>query len=64
MRDYLSFHKENLIAVAIGLALIAGGLALFLSGWVVALGLIPLPILGGLVIAGAVYRIVTHQKGH
>lgn len=61
--SWLSFHKENLIALAIGFAFIAGGIGLFYSGWVVSLGLFPLPLLGVGVIGFAIYRLIRGQKG-
>lgn len=62
-RNWFAFHKENFIALAIGLAFIAAGLALFYSGLLVSLGILPLPIIGVLIILFAVYRIIRGQKG-
>ena len=61
--NWLSFHKENLIAIGIGLALISVGVGLLLAGWVVSFGTLPLPILGVGVIIFALYRIIRGQKG-
>ena len=61
--DWVSFHKENLIAVVIGLVFIAVGLGLYYSGWIVSLGIMPFPIIGALIILFALYRIITGQKG-
>ncbi len=61
--SWWTFHKENLIALGIGLALIGAGIGLFYSGWLVSLAVFPLPIIGVLVIGGAIYRIIRSQKG-
>ncbi len=62
-RNWFTFHKENLIALAIGLAFIAAGLGLFYFGLLASLGILPLPIIGVLIILFAVYRIIRGQKG-
>jgi len=62
-RNWFAFHKENLIALAIGLAFIAAGLALFYFGLLASLGVFPLPIIGALIILFALYRIIRGQKG-
>jgi hypothetical protein len=61
--SWFAFHKENLIAIGIGLAFIAAGLGLFYSGLLVSFGIFPLPIIGALIILFAVYRIIRGQKG-
>ena len=61
--SWFAFHKENLIAIGIGLTFIVAGLGLFYSGLLVALGILPLPIIGALIILFAVYRIIRGQKG-
>jgi hypothetical protein len=62
--EWFKFHKENLIAIGIGVALIAIGLALFYhAGGTPTLGFVPFPILGGLIILFALVRIVRGQKG-
>lgn len=61
--DWLKFHKENVIGLVIGLVLILAGVGLYLKGWLVGIGIAPLPILGLLAIIGAVYRIARNRKG-
>jgi uncharacterized membrane protein YvbJ len=62
--NWFTFHKENVIALAIGLAFIAVGLGLFYFGLLGFLGIVPLPILGVLIIIFALYRIIRGQKGN
>jgi hypothetical protein len=62
--EWFKFHKENVIAIGIGAALIAIGLALFYhAGGIIVLGIVPFPILGGLMILFALVRIVRGRKG-
>lgn len=62
--NWFAYHKENLIALSIGLAFIGAGLGLFYFRLLGFLGFVPLPILGVLIILFALYRIIRGQKGN